>query len=553
MSLRKYGAIRYGFIAVTAVVAFNQNISVEPLIVSVSLPEATLSSPGTSVHVPYQRPVAQRGIRFYGPPLPVASATAGATLSAGTLNATASLPAATASAGASTVSAGTLNTTVSLPAAARSAGGVSLSAGTLNTTVSLPAVTTTAGSVSRSAGTLNTTVSLPAATLSTATTRSSGTLNATVSLPTATASGGAVSVAAGTLNTTVSLPTATLSAGGAPGTGLPLVFRRPVFQRGYRAWGPPSFSTTPELNRTVAVDPLQVTVSLPTASAVSAGDPRLPASFFRIRQAIKAREIRRPSVIAAYGAIDQLAPSPLTATATPLAVTVSLPAATIVSGGAPATVNAPQLWRLRQVVKPYAYIGQVAKAKRIQPHLETVPDLAQGLSGGTLNTTVSLPTATATPGAVSLSAGTLNTTVSLPAVTISSGTVRQAGTLNACVSLPPVTVTAGAVSRAAGTLVAAVSLPAATRQASITRAAGTLGTPVSLPTATLTVGTAIVQAGTLVATVSLPDVRVLGASEIPANIFDTTIESRLPDHALATTLNNTVESLDPDRGIEVTT
>lgn len=278
MSLRKYGALRYGFIGFAAIVASDLTFDATPQSVVVSIAEATLVQPtaGTPVIVPYQRPVAQRGIRTYGQPNPV------------------------------------------------------------------------------------------------------GSLDATFGATPQTI--------------VVSNPSASLSVAGGTGTSVPIVFRRPVFQRTYRAWGPPSPSTTPELHQTFVATPQTIVVSVPSASLAMAGVQTSPVvvknKLLRGRLAYPRRAVQQ-----AYGAIDELAPENFTLSATPQVVVVSVPTATLATTGGSVTVNAA-LFRHRTAVKPTRQVARPAQTKRITSLIQSAPGAAQSFTAAAQVIVVSNPDGT---------------------------------------------------------------------------------------------------------------------------------------------------------------
>jgi hypothetical protein len=572
---RKYGALRYGFFLAATVVASNQTLSVEPLVVSVSMAQAEATSPGTPLAVHYRRAVGQRGYQFYGPASYSASPASDSTLTVDPLVVTASLPEAAAAAGGVSLSVSPLIVTASLPEASASASGIplavhyrravgqrgyqyygpvsysttpesdrTLTVDPLVVAVSLPATERSAGGVSLQAEPLQTTVSLPAAA----------------------AAAGGVSLATDPLVATVTLPTATASADGG-NVPVHAFVRRAVGQRGYQYYGPTSYSTTPDVNRTLTLEPLVVSASLPAVTVASDGDPRLPASHFRIRQVVRARPHLRPSLVQAYGFVEVVVDTQ-TVTVDPLIVTVSLPAVTV--GSTTLEPQRPQLNRTR-FVKSTRY----QSARQVNRHGYLTPPAASAAQSATLEplvVAVSLPTATATAGAVTLSTSPLVVTVSLPTATISTGgqsltltplvtaVSLPAATLSAgaatvtttplvtAVSLPEATVSAGAVTLTTTPLVVTVSLPTAVPTLAV--AVDALTVSVSLPTATLTVGTATLQTEPLVVAVSLPAPRVLGATTLP-DMVRTTLESRMADRPLASRQpQRTVGNRSGDRPVE---
>jgi hypothetical protein len=505
MAWRKYGAIRFGMVFATALVATNQSISVDPLTIAVTLPGQTDSAtPGTSIQsIPYQRPVAQRGIRRFGF-VPGSAATATTSLSAGPLSTVVTLPTATATAGGSSLGVSPLSAVVTLPTAVRSAGGVSLATAPLVDVVTLPG---------------------------------------------AAAAAGAASLATTPLVTVVTLPAVTVSASSA-GVPLAVHYRRPVAQRGIQFYGPPSYSTTPEANQTVTVTPLVAVVTLPTATATAAGDTRLPPQLIRIRTVKPYRVASRPYV-AAYGAIEEIVYEAQTVSVSALVVAVRLPAVTVTS--TTLEPQRPQVYRTRFVkstrfetrglVKSHGYLRPPAaganQSASASPLIDvvTLPTATATAGTATIQTTplvvvVTLPTASAgSGGGTTLSASPLVTVVTLPAAALSAGAATVTTTpLVEAVSLPAAAASAGAVTRTVTPLVVAVTLPTAisTRAVAVTP----LVTSVSLPTATLTVGTASVATMPLVAVVGLVSPRVLGATTLP-DIVEAVLESRMQERTLS--------------------
>jgi hypothetical protein len=506
MAWRKYGAIRFGMVFATALVATNQSISVDPLTIAVTLPGQTDSAtPGTSIQsIPYQRPVAQRGIRRFGF-VPGSAATATTSLSAGPLSTVVTLPTATATAGGSSLGVSPLSAVVTLPTAVRSAGGVSLATAPLVDVVTLPG---------------------------------------------AAAAAGAASLATTPLVTVVTLPAVTVSASSA-GVPLAVHYRRPVAQRGIQFYGPPSYSTTPEANQTVTVTPLVAVVTLPTATATAAGDTRLPPQLVRIRTVKQPyRTVSRPYV-AAHGAIDEIVNEAQTVSVNALVVAVRLPAVTVTS--TTLEPQRPQVYRTRfvkstrvetrRLVKSYGYLRPPAagadQSASASPLIDvvTLPTATATAGTATIQTTplvvvVTLPTASAgSGGGTTPSASPLVTVVTLPTAALSAGAATVATTpLVAAVTLPDAAASAGAVTRTVTPLVVAVTLPTAISTRAV--AVSPLVTSVSLPTATLTVGAASVATTPLVAVVSLVSPRVLGATTLP-DIVEAVLESRMQERTLS--------------------
>lgn len=100
MSWRKSGALRWGFVAAAAIAASNQTLSVQSAVIAVSAPDAIVVSAGSPVAaIPYQRPIAQRGIRTWGLSNPVPFGSGPQTLVAGSNTIAISAPTATLSTG----------------------------------------------------------------------------------------------------------------------------------------------------------------------------------------------------------------------------------------------------------------------------------------------------------------------------------------------------------------------------------------------------------------------------------------------------------------------
>jgi hypothetical protein len=517
MSWRKYGAVRFGLVFAVAVAASNQTLSVEPASIALSAPSATLSTgPGTPHHVPFQRPVFQRGLRWFGPvgysATPGGGVTQTLTASAQTL--AISAPSATVSAGGVSLSAGANTVTISAPAATLSVAGTphhvpfmrpvfqrglrwfgpvgysttpetanpTLTVGTQTIAISAPVAVRVAGTVALSAGSQALALSAPAATLS--------------------AGGSALSAGAQTL--AVSAPPATI---GSSSSSIGVLFQRPVFQRGLRAWGPPSLSTTPPFDRTLTVDAAVLAISAPAATlttpGVSAVSPILRFRFVRGRQVQ-----RLVGYGQANGAIALSDATNQTLTASAQVVALSAPAATRSAGAVSLTVGSNTI----------ALSAPVAT-----------------LSAGA-------------GGAQTLSASMQTLAISAPGITLIQEGVLLAGTQTIALSAPAATATVGAVTRSAGAQTLALSAPTATIGQSINVASNTIA--LSNGQATLTVGAATVQAGQQTLALSAPGASVLGATTLP-DIVVSTLESRMPDRTLgARTQKRTLDRRNGDRTLE---
>jgi hypothetical protein len=554
MSLRKYGALRYGLIFASIVAASNQTLTVEPVSVAVSAPSAQLSNgPGVANHVLFQRPVFQRGIRFFGPSSYSSTPGTGSTsLAAGTQVVTITAPAATLTPGSVSLAAGGQVVVVTAPDATRTAGGVSLAAGGQTIAITAPAVNGTGGGSSLAAGEQVVTITAPTATLSSSATLAAGAQTVTITAPDATLTAGGSSLAAGAQVVTVTAPDATLSAPGAAGVPNPVHFRRPVFQRGLYWFGPVSVSATPEADQTLQAGEQFVTVTAPTATLSVSGGASTSAVVVKFRF-VRARQLpARAKWVAAHGTIEEVNQ---VVSAGAQVVTVTAPTATISSGAAGAAYEVtPQLKRVRQKVSGFA----AARPARVLRHgraVMTPPGAGQGLTASAQTITVVAPTATLTAGAssqaagaqivtvvaptatlaagaASLAAGANTVTVIAPAVTVSLATIRAAGEQTIAIVAPDVTLTAGSVTLAAGEQIVTVTAPTASANSGISRAAGEQSIAISAPIATLTVGTALVQAGSMTVAVSAPSVTVLGATTLP-EFDDAYLVSRNPIRTLA--------------------
>lgn len=377
-------------------------------------------------------------------------------------------------------------------------------------------------------------------------------LAVTLSAPTATVSG-PVTVGAGSLTLAISIPTVT-----AVGTAqsIPVPYGRPFAQRGIRFWGPPSASTPPEttfpqtvqlgeLDVTLApqdivrtstvtqsANALTLTLSVPSVSAIFptpgvSGNPVVLAP----RQLIRSRLKPKRPYVAQFGVIEELAPSPLTATASSLAV----------------ALTAPTVTRTSTVARSAG--GQVIALSVPSVSLTGGPGF---LAAGGLNLALSPPNVTRVAGAVTQSSGAqaiallvptavanqvvtvspVVVTLSFTDVTISRASVRQTGNQTIALSLPAVTVSTPPAVRAAGSLGIQLSLPDVTVRAIITRQPPENVVALSLPDVTATTGLTVRVLTPVVLALRIGVVDVLGATTLPIDVFDGSIDSRVSERTI---------------------
>jgi hypothetical protein len=549
MAWRKYGAIRYGFIAATALVAFDQSLTASPQAVVVSVNQATLTSQGVISPVPPQRPIFQRGIRTYGI-LGVSGPTGTQAFSATTQAVLVSVPSATLTAGGVSPSATTQVVAVSVPTATLAR---TLTANPQIVVVSVPTATRSAGSASLAATQQSVVVSVPTGTLG-------RTLTATpqvvvVSAPTATRTTGGVALSATSQIVVVANPSASLSGGTATTPSLGLVFRRPVFQRGIRAYGPPSLSTTPELDRAFVATQQTVVVSIPAATLAQAGIQTSPV-VLRPRLVHGRLAYPKRALIAGYGAVDALDSTSFTAT--PQVVVVSAPSATLVT--APGTPDKSPFFRLRQVVTQRRVLTRTSAVRRIEraPQSVPTPDVAFGATPQVIVVTNPDGTLLRVGGIADAPILRLRHAVARTrvqtrrsSITAFSPPTRIASTAQSfgadpqvvVVSVPTASLVGGAKNLQATPQVVVVSAP--TAGLGRTLAASTQAIGVTVPAATITTGTSALLATRQAVVVTAPSARLNGATTLPSHVFEATLASRLPDHGLASRL--------PDYTLRVTT
>lgn len=222
---------------------------------------------------------------------------------------------------------------------------------------------------------------------------------------------------------------------------------------------------------TVTPATIAVTASLPAAT-VSAGSTPTPATV--------AAAAALPAVALSAGS---------TVTPAVVAATAALPAATVSAGSTPtpATIAA------------------------------TAGMPAATISAGSTPTPATIATVAALP-AVTVSAGgsatatpaTVAATVALPAATVSAGSTVTPAAIAASTALPAVTVSAGSTVTPA-TLPVAAALPAAAPTASSTVTPATIAAVTAVPTASL-LAAAAVNPATLTVTVTFPLATVAGTT-----------------------------------------
>jgi hypothetical protein len=370
--------------------------------VSLSAPAATLSVSGTPHHVPFGRPVFQRGLRWFGP--------IGYTTTPETAN--------------PTLSAGTQTIALSAPAAVRVAGTVALSAGSQTLALSAPAAALAAGGSALSAGAQSITLSAPAATLG------SQALSVPIvfgrpvfqrairfygppSLSVTPDVNRTLDASAQTL--ALSAPTATLTTPGVSASAALVKFR---FVKGSAAPRPARVIAHGAIDdiftaQTLTVDAAVLALSAPTATLATTAAAETPLALRKVRL-VKGRALNLPRLATSYGFVARSA-FPQTVAATQNTITLSAPTATLLQAGV--------------------------------------------LLAGTQTIALSAPAATATVGAVTRSAGAQTLALRAPTATIGQSVNVAANTI--ALSNGQATLTAGAATVQAGRQTLALSAPGA--------------------------------------------------------------------------------------------
>ncbi len=415
MSFRKSGAARWGLLFVT-VVASNQTLAADAAAIAFSAPTATLTTPGVSVPVPYQRPFAARGLRTWGPSAPSTTPSGG---------------------GLQTLASGSQTLAISAPTAARTAGAIGVPAGSLVLALTAPAATRAA------------TVSVAA-----------GAQSLIVTAPLATRTAGGIGLAAGAQVLVLTAPPASLSAGASSTTswmGAP--FRRPIAQRGIQSWGPPPLSVS-TLGATLAAGSQTLAISAPTATRT--------AGASGVAAGAQTLAISAPTAIAVPSG-----PQSLTAGAQTLAL--SAPLATLGVSGQ----SVPILFRVAVVQKPGG-TGWGQAARSTTPNPPATQSLAAGsqtlaitapaatrtttksLTAGATTLAITAPTATVNLATIR-AAGGQTLAISAPLATRTVTAVTRAAGSQTLAITAPTAVRLATFTRAAGTQTLAISAPTAFR------------------------------------------------------------------------------------------
>jgi hypothetical protein len=462
------------------------------LALSISAPPATISSTAPSTPVVYQRPVSQYGIRAWGPP---------------SVSATPDV----------------FNQSVS--------------AGAPGVTVTAPTATSVPSTI----------------------THQPGPNIVVVVAPQATPLSGAVSLPGGSQALSISAPQAAITGNA---TSVPVYVRRAVSQYGLRWFGQASPSTTPETTfaQTVALEPNSVAVSAPDAaraavvslavggSTVSISAPiatlvvPTPGAsgnpiLLRPRQVLRGRfTVKRPYV-ETFGAIDEVAPATLTAAANPVAVSVSAQPAVLQAGSVSLSAGSSAL---AVSAPPVTVSGGAGFLSLNQQNLAISAPPATVLVGATTVVLQPCVVALSAPDIVAnrtVSAGSVAIAVTAPPAAVSQAAVRQAGSQAIAISAPPMTVTVTPVTRAAGAQTIVVEAPEVSRQAEVLIASAQAAVGISAPDVTVLVSGTTVQAGPVTVALHLGSPNVIGATALPTDSFEGTVESRLPTNTLHSRLS----------------